>query len=50
VTDGGLFPFKSTTKIVAEKNIEIRIEYGKVAKAESLDFPFNIPNNYERIR
>ncbi len=50
MTDGGLFPFKSTTKIVAEKNIEIRIEYGKVAKAESLDFPFNIPNNYERIR
>lgn len=50
MTDGGLFPFKSTTKIVAEKNIEIRIEYGKVTKAESLDFPFNIPNNYERIR
>jgi hypothetical protein len=50
MTDGGLFPFKSTTKIVAEKNIEIRIDYGKVAKAESLDFPFNIPNNYERIR
>jgi len=50
ITDGGLFPFKSTTKIVAEKNIEIRIEYGKIAKAESLDFPFNIPNNYERIR
>ncbi len=50
LTDGGLFPFKSKTNITADKNIEIRIEYGKVAKAESLDFPFNIPNNYERIR
>jgi hypothetical protein len=50
LTDGGLFPFKSKTNIKAEKNIEIRIEYGKVVKAESLDFPFNIPNNYERIR
>ena len=49
-TDGGLFPFKSKTNITAEKNIEIRIEYGKVTKAESLEFPFNIPNNYERIR
>ncbi len=50
LTDGGLFPFKSKTNITADKNIEIRIEYGKVAKAESLDFPFTIPNNYERIR
>ncbi len=50
LTDGGLFPFKSKTNITADKNIEIRIEYGKVAKAESLEFPFNIPNNYERIR
>jgi len=50
LTDGGLFPFKSKTNIKAEKNIEIRIEYGKVVKAESLEFPFNIPNNYERIR
>jgi hypothetical protein len=50
LTDGGLFPFKSKTNIKAEKNIEIRIEYSKVVKAESLDFPFNIPNNYERIR
>ena len=50
LTDGGLFQFKSKTNIKADKNIEIRIEYGKVAKAESLDFPFTIPNNYERIR
>jgi hypothetical protein len=50
LTDGGLFPFKSKTNITADKNIEIRIEFGKVAKAESLDFPFTIPNNYERIR
>lgn len=50
LTDGGLFPFKMKTNITAEKNIEIRIEYGKVAKSESLDFPFTIPANYERIR
>ena len=50
LTDGGSFPFKSKTNITADKKIEIRNEYGKVAKAESLDFPFNIPNNFERIR
>lgn len=49
-TEGGLFPFKLKTTIKAEKNIEINIEYGKVAKAEALEFPFTIPNNYERIR
>lgn len=49
-TGGGLFPFKSTTKITAEKNFEISIEYSKVETGELQEFPFNIPNSYERIR
>jgi hypothetical protein len=47
-TSAGLFPFLSKTKITAEKNIEITIEYGKVNVGEPQEFPFNIPNNYER--
>ncbi len=50
VTDAGQFPFKSVTKITAEKNFEIRIEYGKVNTGEAQEFPFNVPNNYERER
>ncbi len=50
VTSGGLFPFKSVTKIIAEKNFEIHIEYGKVTVSEPQEFPFNVPSNYERIR
>jgi hypothetical protein len=50
VTDAGLFPFKSATKIEADKSFEIKIEYGKVAVGEPQEFPFNVPANYERIR
>ena len=48
-TDAGLFPFKSSTKITAEKNFEIQIEFGKVTVGETQEFPFNIPDSYERI-
>lgn len=50
ITDGGQFPFKSVTKISAEKNFEIHIEYGKISTGEPQEFPFNVPNNYERER
>ncbi|CAN5618847.1 hypothetical protein BH11BAC2_BH11BAC2_06490 [soil metagenome] len=48
MTDAGFFPFRSDTKISAEKNFEIKIEFGKVNTGEPLEFPFNVPNNYER--
>lgn len=50
VTEAGQFPFKSVTRITAEKNFEIRIEYGKVSTGEPQEFPFSVPNNYERER
>lgn len=50
ITDAGLFPFKSVTRIEADKFFEIKIEYGKVAVGEPQEFPFNVPANYERIR
>ena len=49
-TGSGNFPFRSVTRITAEKNIEIRIEYGKLNTGEPQEFPFNIPSNYERTR
>lgn len=48
ITPEGQFPFRSVTKITAEKNIEIRIEYAKLNTGEPQEFPFNIPNNYNR--
>lgn len=50
ITDGGLFPFYSQTKITAEKNFQITINYSKVEVGAPQEFPFNIPNNYERMR
>lgn len=49
-TGGGYFPFKSNTLITAEKNFEIKIEYGKLVVGEPQEFPFNIPASYERSR
>lgn len=49
-TESGNFPFKSVTRITAEKNIEIRIEYGKLSTGEVQEFPFNIPSNYDRTK
>lgn len=50
LTDAGLFPYKSVTKITAEKNFEITIDYSKVEVGEIQEFPFTIPASYERIR
>jgi len=49
-TDGGTFPFKSTTHITAEKVFDINIEYTKVQTGEPQEFPFTIPPRYEKIR
>lgn len=49
-TNAGMFPFKSITRITAEKDFEIRIEFGRVTVDEPQEFPFNIPHNYERVR
>ena len=48
-TEGGLFPFKSTTHIAAAKVFDITIEYGKVVTGEPQEFPFTIPQRYEKI-
>lgn len=50
ITPHGLFPFRSSTHVYAEKEIEIRIEYGKINTGEVQEFPFNIPNDYEKGR
>ncbi|MFI5219885.1 MAG: DUF4292 domain-containing protein, partial [Bacteroidia bacterium] len=49
-TNTGLFPFKSKTKIKAEKIINISIDYSKIIVNEELEFPFHIPRSYEEIR
>jgi len=50
ITEGGLFPFKSTTIIKADKNLKIEIEYLKLTLNNEIEFPFNIPAGYERIQ
>ncbi len=49
-TESGLFPFKSTTHITADKIFDITIEYSKVQTGEPQEFPFTVPPRYEKIR
>lgn len=49
-TESGLFPFKSQTKITAEKNLSIKIDYTKVYVREQQEFPFAIPSSYVKAR
>lgn len=49
-TNTGMFPFKSKTKITAEKIVNISIDYSKIMVNEELEFPFHIPRSYEKIR
>ena len=49
-TDAGSFPFKSTTKIKAEKDITIDIEYTKITVGEPLEFTFSIPAKYRPMK
>jgi Domain of unknown function (DUF4292) len=48
-TDGGLFPFKSNTQIIASKNITINLEFTKVSLNQNLTYPFRIPASYDQI-
>ncbi|MEO8149953.1 MAG: DUF4292 domain-containing protein [Bacteroidia bacterium] len=48
-TDKGLVPLKSETKITADKNISIKIEYTKFNLGEIEEMPFRIPSGFERI-
>lgn len=49
-TDFGYFPYKCVTDIKADKNIHIEIEYTKLTLGEEQDFPFSIPDSYEKMR
>ncbi|MEP7171563.1 MAG: DUF4292 domain-containing protein, partial [Bacteroidota bacterium] len=48
-THAGSFPFKSKTKIKADKDVNISIDYSKIAVNDVQEFPFTIPGSYERI-
>ncbi len=47
--DSTLFPYQIHYHVKAEKNIDIKIEYSKVAINAAQTFPFRIPSKYERI-
>ena len=49
ITEGGLFPYRSGTVINAGKVLRFNIEYQKLTLNTSIDFPFNIPQGYEKI-
>lgn len=48
-TNAGIFPFSSFTKIKAEKNVEVKIEYEKLETGEAQDFPFKVPKNFKAM-
>jgi hypothetical protein len=49
-TDYGRFPYKCVTDIKADKDIHIEIEYNKLTLGEPQEFPFSIPDSYEKMR
>ncbi len=48
-TEKGLVPLKSETKITADKNISLKIEYTKFNIGEIGEMPFRIPSGFEHI-
>lgn len=42
-------PMRATFKVLAEKNLTARIDYGKITVNDALGFPFSIPTSYKRI-
>ena len=48
--ENGLFPYHSKLTLKADKPFQISIEYSKVSIDKPLEFPFNVPDNYEKIR
>jgi hypothetical protein len=49
-TGAGLFPFFSNTTILAERVVLIRIRCQKLKIDEPQEFPFRIPDSYEKMR
>ncbi|MFM9008626.1 MAG: DUF4292 domain-containing protein, partial [Bacteroidota bacterium] len=49
-TPYGFFPHRSVTRVSAERELEIRIEFGKVVTGEPQEFPFNVPQSYVKMR
>src|ERR1035437_9733217 len=45
-----LFPFQCNIVLKGENKYQISIEYSKVTINKELEFPFHIPDNYEKIR
>ena len=45
-----LFPFHSNIVLKADRPFNISIEFSKVSINKPLEFPFNIPENYEKMR
>ncbi len=49
-TDGGLFPYKSKTQIIANDTMVINLQFSKLNINESLSYPFSIPENYAKVQ
>ncbi len=49
-TEQGFFPYRSLTRLKAEKDIVIQIEYTKISVGDTLEFPFSIPKNFKQLR
>lgn len=49
-TDGGLFPFRSSTLVKSGQQIRIDIEYSRISVNTDLEFPFTIPQGYEKMQ
>lgn len=49
-TEKGFFPYKSITDIKADKVVHVEIEFTKLTLGEPQDFPFTIPESYEKMR
>lgn len=47
--DSALFPHTITCKIIAEKKIEIHLDYSKISTLNQNKLSFKIPDDYERI-
>ena len=45
-----LFPFHCNINLKSEKPFKIAVEYSKAGINKPLEFPFNIPDNYEKMR
>ncbi len=49
LTEGGLFPFRSVTLVQTGQLVKIDIDFSKIIINSNPEFPFNIPDSYERV-